>query len=244
MTITCEKTRTSGKSILLINGIINLNKPMRLSSAAAVGRVKRLLERGTRIGHAGTLDPFASGVLLLLIGKATKTCETFMNEPKEYEGTVKFGATTETDDCEAPEIPWADPRPPGIEQIERALASFIGNVQQKPPVFSALKIAGQPAYKLAREGKPVDLKPRTVRIDTIQILDWQWPLLKLRIGCGRGTYIRAIARDLGQILQVGGYLTQLCRTQIGKFDLANAVTLEQLNQDGIAAHLHPQPQEN
>jgi tRNA pseudouridine55 synthase len=150
---------------------------------------------------------------------------------------VKLGATTETDDCEAPENPVPNPQPPNIEQIEKALQSFTGNIQQRPPAFSALKIAGQPAYKLARQGKPVDLKPRSVRIDAIQILDWHWPLLKFRVDCGRGTYIRAIARDLGEILQTGGYLTQLRRTRIGRFDIAHAVTLEQLNLDGIGPHL-------
>jgi tRNA pseudouridine55 synthase len=237
MTITCEKTRSNGKSSKLVTGIINLNKPPRLSSAAAVGRVKRLLERGTRVGHAGTLDPFATGVLLILVGKATKSCEKLMDEPKQYETTMKFGATTATDDCEAPEIPWTNPREPNIQEIERKLSSLIGRIEQRPPAFSALKIAGQAAYKLARRGKAVDLQPRPVRIDAIQILDWQWPFLKLRIDCGRGTYIRAIARDLGEMLGVGGYLTQLCRTRIGNFRVENAVTLDQLSRDGIESHL-------
>ena len=222
-----------------MDGVINLDKPAGMSSAAAVSRVKRLLPRGTKIGHAGTLDPFATGVLLLLIGKATKRCESLMGQPKRYETTAKLGATTATDDRDSPEIPATVQHLPSREEIEAAAATMVGTIQQRPPVYSALKIAGRPAYELARSGKPVNLEPRTVRIDSIEILSWQWPLLRLRIDCGRGTYIRAIARDLGEALQCGAYLTELRRTRIGPFDIAQAVTLEQLNQDGIAPYLQP-----
>jgi tRNA pseudouridine55 synthase len=117
------------------------------------------------------------------------------------------------------------------------MARFTGIVSQRPPAFSALKISGRRAYKLARRGESVDLQPREVRIDGMEILSWQWPLLKVRIDCGRGTYIRAIARDLGEVLKTGGYLTELRRTRIGAFDIADAVTLEQLVRDGVGAHL-------
>jgi tRNA pseudouridine55 synthase len=220
-----------------MDGVINLDKPAGMSSAAAVSRVKRLLARGTKIGHAGTLDPFATGVLLLLIGKATKACETLMGEPKRYEATAKFGATTETDDRESPEILAEIERQPSREEIERAAAAMVGIVQQRPPAYSALKIGGRPAYELARRGKPVELRPRSVRIDAIEIVSWDWPLVRLRIDCGRGTYIRAIARDLGEALKCGAYLTELRRTRIGRFDVERAVTLEQLNQQGIEAYL-------
>jgi tRNA pseudouridine55 synthase len=222
-----------------MDGLINLDKPAGITSAAAVSRIKRLLPRATKIGHAGTLDPFATGVLLLLIGKATKSCEALMNQPKRYDATVKLGASTATDDLESPETPWPDAKPPELEQIQSALAGFAGTVSQRPPDFSALKISGRPAYKLARSGKPVELQPRNIRIDSIEVISWQWPLLKLRIDCGRGTYIRAIARDLGEILSTGGYLTELRRTRIGKFDAADAVTLDQLQHYGIEPHLQP-----
>ncbi|HEX4053373.1 MAG TPA: tRNA pseudouridine(55) synthase TruB [Tepidisphaeraceae bacterium] len=226
-------------NVTAINGVINLDKPAGISSAAAVGRVKWLLARGTKIGHAGTLDPFATGILLLLIGKATKTCETFMGQPKQYETTVKLGATTATDDPDSPEIPTPDAARPSREEIERATAGLVGMIQQRPPAFSALKVGGRRAYELARRGKSVELQPRNVRIDAIGILSWHWPLLRLRIDCGRGTYIRAIARDLGEELKTGGYLTELRRTRIGSFGVAQAVTLDQLEQQGIEKHLQP-----
>jgi tRNA pseudouridine55 synthase len=202
-----------------------------------VNLVKRLLDRGTKIGHAGTLDPFATGVLLLLIGKATKASERLMDQPKRYLATIKLGASTATDDLDSPEIPGPRASPASLEEIESAMARFTGIVSQRPPAFSALKISGRRAYKLARRGESVDLQPREVRIDGMEILSWQWPLLKVRIDCGRGTYIRAIARDLGEVLKTGGYLTELRRTRIGAFDIADAVTLEQLVRDGVGAHL-------
>jgi tRNA pseudouridine55 synthase len=220
-----------------MDGVINLDKPAGISSAAVVGRVKRLLPRGTKIGHAGTLDPFATGVLLLLVGKGTKLCEMLMGQPKQYETTAKLGATTATDDKESPAIPVAIERWPSLQEIETAAAAMVGIIRQRPPAFSALKIAGRPAYELARGGKPVQLEPRNVRINSIEILSWEWPLLRMRIDCGRGTYIRAIARDLGETLKCGGYLTELRRTRIGRFDISRAVSLERLNLDGVGPHL-------
>lgn len=234
-----------------MNGIINLDKPAALSSARAVARVKRLLPRGTKIGHAGTLDPFATGVLLLLVGRGTKQCERFMGEPKQYETTIKLGATTATLDPESPEEPFRStgfqPVLPSSEEehglktratVEEVLKHFVGEIQQRPPAFSAMKVGGRRAYKLARSGEPVQLDPRTVHVYGIELLDYTWPLLRVRIDCGRGTYIRSIARDVGEALGVGGYLTQLRRTRIGSFDVTNAVTLEQFEADGVERHLH------
>jgi tRNA pseudouridine55 synthase len=219
--------------------ILILDKPGGLTSAGAVNRVKRLLPRGRKIGHAGTLDPMATGVLLLLVGGATKRCETMMNHAKRYEATIRLGATTPTDDADSAPTPVPNAPPPSLDEMKSALAKFIGVISQRPPAFSALKIGGQPAYKSARRGKPLDLEPRPVRIDAIEILDFTWPELKLRVDCGRGTYIRALARDLGEELKTGGYLTALRRTRIGPFDVSDAVTLEGLTQDGVAAHLRP-----
>jgi tRNA pseudouridine55 synthase len=220
-----------------MEGVINLDKPAGLSSAAAVSRVKRLLERGTKIGHAGTLDPFATGVLLLLVGKATKSCEMLMGQPKQYETMAKLGGTTATDDRTSPEIVTAIQRQPTRDEIEQAAAALIGTIQQKPPAFSALKVGGRPAYELARRGTPAKLEPRNVRIDAIEILSYEWPLLRMKIDCGRGTYIRAIARDLGETLKCGGYLMELRRTRIGRFDISQAVNLEQLALSGVEPHL-------
>jgi tRNA pseudouridine55 synthase len=256
------------------DGILNLDKPPGISSARAVDRVKRLLPRRTKIGHAGTLDPFATGVLVLLIGRGTKLCERLMDQPKQYDATIKFGATTATDDPESPEEPWISPgassrgtlRPPvqpsrsdsredrsagthgrgahatlGEEAIRAVLPSFVGAIQQRPPAYSAMKVDGQRAYTLARGGAEVTLQARTVHVYGIEIVDFAWPLLTLRIDCGRGTYIRSIARDLGEALDVGGHLTQLRRTRVGEFTIDRAVTLEQLQSDGVERHLLPLP---
>src|SRR5688500_7929940 len=236
-------------------GIINLDKPAGISSARAVARVKRLLPRGTKIGHAGTLDPFATGVLLLLVGKGTKQCERLMGKAKQYETTIKLGAVTATLDPESPEEPFVSSshglgvsaehsfnelgRDAQATEIQRTLQRFVGEIQQRPPAFSAMKVGGQRAYKLARSGETVELAPRTVHVYGIELLDYAWPLLRLRIDCGRGTYIRSIARDVGEALGVGGYLTQLRRTRIGWFDASAAVTIEQLEVDGVERHLYP-----
>lgn len=226
-----------------MEGIINLDKPAGLTSARAVDRVKRLLPRGTKIGHAGTLDPFATGVLLLLIGKATKACERLMDAPKQYECTLKLGFTTPTFDPESDEVRFADlVRPPSVEQIADALTAFNGTIMQRPPAYSAIKIGGRRAYDLTRKGAEVELEPRQVQVYSIKLLDYSWPTLTLSIDCGRGTYIRAIARDLGEKLSTGAYLTALRRTKIGSFEAKDAATLETLSAPGqIAAFLLPIP---
>ena len=220
-----------------VNGVIILDKPAGITSAAAVNRVKRLLPRGTKIGHAGTLDPFATGVLLLLVGRATKRCESLMGQPKRYDATVKFGATTETDDPESPEQP--TPAATAIDRatIDAVLPRFIGTIQQRPPAYSALKINGRRSCDRVRDGETVVPEARTVKIYGIKVLDYAWPTLRLRIDCGRGTYVRAIARDLGEALGVGGYLTQLRRTRIGEYDIADAVTLEALTAETLTQHV-------
>jgi tRNA pseudouridine55 synthase len=208
--------------------VLNVDKPAGLSSARVVDRVKRLLPRGTKIGHAGTLDPFATGVLLLLIAKATKLCEGLMDEPKQYEATVKLGATTPTDDPESPETITEGAVPVGADALRGALSQQVGDIRQRPPAFSALKVGGRRAYDLARRGNAVELEPRIVRVYAIEMLGYEWPLVHIRIDCGRGTYVRAIARDLGEALGVGGYLTALRRTRVGPFDAAHAVALDEL----------------
>ena len=223
------------------SGVINLDKPAGISSAFAVGKVKRMLPRGTKIGHAGTLDPFATGVLLVLVGRATKLCERLMDEPKQYEATVKLGATTPTDDPESPETPTPGAAAVTEEAVRAALAPLVGAVVQRPPAYSALKVGGQRAYALARGGETVVLEPRTVRVYSIDLLGYEWPLVRLRVDCGRGTYIRAIARDLGEQLKVGGHLTQLRRTRVGPFAADAAVTADQLEASGVEAHLRTYP---
>jgi tRNA pseudouridine55 synthase len=223
----------------MVDGVINLDKPPGLSSAAAVARVKRLLPRGTKIGHAGTLDPFATGVLVLLVGRGTKLCERYMSEPKQYEATVKLGATTETLDPESAEVVTSGCTPPAEARVREALSGFVGEIEQAPPVYSALKLGGKAAYARVRAGETVQLEPRRVIVYAAELTMYDWPLARVRIDCGRGTYIRAIARDLGHALGTSGYLTQLRRTRVGDCHVDQAVTLEELAGAGITPHLRP-----
>ena len=223
-----------------MDGILNMDKPAGITSAGALNRIKRLVPKGTKIGHAGTLDPFATGVLLVLVGRATKCCERLMGAAKQYEATMKFDATTSTDDLDSPEQPYPSEhpiQPIPRQQIEAVLPRFIGSIEQRPPAFSAMKVKGRRAYDLARRGMTVNLEPRTVQIHSIELLQYAWPFLELRIDCGRGTYIRSIARELGEALDVGGFLMALRRTRIGDFFASDAVSLETLEKDGIQKHL-------
>jgi len=222
-----------------LQGVVNLDKPAGPSSAAMVNQIKRLLPRGLKVGHAGTLDPFATGVLLILVGKATRLSESLMNLPKRYGATIKLGATTPTDDPESPETVTPGATPPTAEAIATAVGKLIGTVQQVPPVYSAMKVGGRRAYALARRGKPPQLAARPVHIDAIQMVSYEWPYLQLVIDCGRGTYIRAIARDLGADLSVGGHLTELRRLRVGPYTTENAVSMANLSASNIAAALVP-----
>ena len=225
-----------------LNGIINLDKPAGMTSARAVDAVKRLLPRGTKVGHAGTLDPFATGVLLLLVGKATKSCERLMDAPKQYEATVKLGATTETDDPESPETPTPNVAPVTAAQVQAAARQFVGEILQRPPAYSAMKVGGRRSYDLARKGELVRHEARPVRVYGLEVVEYEWPLIRLRVDCGRGTYVRSLARDIGEALRVGGYLTELRRTRVGPFEAAGAVTPQRLAADGPAGvlkHLRP-----
>lgn len=220
-----------------MDGVLNLNKPAGISSAAAVTKVKRLLPRGVKIGHAGTLDPFATGVLLLLIGKATKLCENLMDQPKQYEAMIKLGATTETLDPTSEEIADAQAKPVVKEKVETVLKGFVGQIRQKPPVYSALKIAGKAAYARARDGEEVELEARLVSVYGIELMNYQWPSVEIRVDCGRGTYIRSLARDIGEALGTTGYLTALKRTAVGKFRIGDALTLESVQSEDVAPFL-------
>src|SRR5438067_827857 len=155
-----------------MDGILNVNKPAGLSSARVVDRVKRLLPRGTKIGHAGTLDPFATGVLLLLVGNATKSCERLMGERKGYDATIKLGARTATDDPESAEEPAAVEAPPSEQCVRDAVQRFVGAIEQRPPTYSAMKVGGQRAYKLARGGQTVAIAPRTVQVYSVHLVEY------------------------------------------------------------------------
>jgi tRNA pseudouridine55 synthase len=206
------------------SGVLVLDKPAGISSARALNAIKGRLPRGTKVGHAGTLDPFATGVLVVLVGRATRSCERLMGLPKGYEAALRLGATTPTLDPESPEsltLPPGVP-PPAREQVQEVLLRFVGEIEQAPPAFSAIKVAGRRAYDLARGGEAVSLPPRRVRVDAIGLLDCVWPELRIFVRSGRGFYVRSLARDIGEALGVGAYLTALRRTFVGPFTLGMA----------------------
>jgi tRNA pseudouridine55 synthase len=216
-----------------INGVIVIDKPAGITSARVVDRVKRLLPRGTKVGHAGTLDPFATGVLVLLVGKATKLCERMMDQPKSYDATLKLGAMTATEDPESPEQIVPNALAPDRATIDDALAHFRGTILQRPPAYSAIRVGGRRAYDLARSGQEVQIQARPVSVYRIDVIKYEYPLLELTIDCGRGTYIRSIARDLGDRLGTGAYLTRLRRTRVGDFTTDDAMAPDSLQRETI-----------
>ncbi len=222
----------------LINGIVNVFKPVGASSAKYVYRLRPIF--GIRkVGHAGTLDPFASGVLIGCLGRATKLVEQLMGLPKHYRTTLRLGVTNETFDTERPFEPVTSAVPIDRTVVEEAVARFVGTLQQVPPAFSAVKINGVSSHQLARKGKTATRHPKTVRIDRIEILRYAWPNLELDIQCGRGTYIRAIARDLGRDLGCGACCETLTRIAVGPFNVSTAVSLDGTCDDAVRASLLP-----
>ena len=212
-------------------GVLNIDKPQGMTSHDVVARVRRLTGI-RRVGHAGTLDPLATGVLLVCVGPATRFVEYLQQGQKVYETTIRLGEETDTYDAEG-EIVARRPVPPlSREAIDRALDAFRGEIMQTPPMYSAIKKRGQPLYKLARQGKSVERPPRPVTIYAIDILDWQPPDLTLRVTVSPGTYIRSIAHDLGQALGAGGHVRTLRRVASGAFRVEDAVTLEELEASG------------
>lgn len=224
-----------------IAGVLPLDKPPGITSAAALNRLKPLLPRGTKVGHAGTLDRFASGVLVVLVGAATRACERYMNADKEYVTAIRLGATTATLDIDSPEQPVRDAIAPAATTLRAALDRFVGVIEQAPPSFSAVKLGGRRASDRAREGSPMALAPRPVRVDAIELLRYDWPTVELRIACGRGFYVRALARDLGHALGTGGYLRALRRTRVGTLDESQTTRLDALQsrEDLLAALRSP-----
>jgi tRNA pseudouridine55 synthase len=181
-----------------------------------------------RVGHAGTLDPFATGLLIVLVGKETKNQDEYMKQDKEYEATLKLGFTSTTGDPEGTitEITNNKFQIPNIDQITKILNSFLGEIEQTPPIYSAIKVDGKRAYKLAREGKTLVMKERKVTIHSLKIENYEYPELKIVVRCSSGTYIRSLAEDIGKALGTGAYLTALRRTKIGEFNIADAQTVE------------------
>ncbi len=211
--------------------VLYFNKPLKWTSFAVVNKIRyhisRKLElKKIKVGHAGTLDPLATGVMIICTGKATKRIEEFQHHTKEYVATLCLGATTPSFDMEK-EVDAVYPTEHITKElVESVLQRFIGTIEQVPPSFSACKIDGKRAYDLARNGDEVLLKPKTLTIDEIELLEYNLPIIKIRVVCSKGTYIRALARDVGEALGSGAYLTGLIRTRVGNITLSDCMDVE------------------
>ncbi|MDT8441308.1 MAG: tRNA pseudouridine(55) synthase TruB [Desulfuromonadales bacterium] len=210
-----------------MHGILVIDKPEGPTSFDMVRQVRRWC--GVRkVGHAGTLDPFATGVLPVAVGQATRLIEYLMAGDKEYEATMRLGAATDTQDLHGQVLTTGDWRQVTCEQVQAVIAPLVGEIDQLPPMFSALKRDGQPLYRLARQGIEVAREPRRVRIDRIELLDFSPPDIRLRVACGKGVYIRTLCHDIGATLGCGAHLVQLRRTRCGRFTEADALPPEEL----------------
>jgi tRNA pseudouridine55 synthase len=212
------------------DGLLLVNKPTAMTSHDVVDHVRRRFSQ-KKVGHCGTLDPMATGLLMLVLGKATKVQDLLMSEDKEYAGTLKFGESTDSQDADG-KITETRPVPAFLrEQIEDAFDAFKGDFYQTPPMVSAVKKDGVPLYKLARQGKVVEREPRFVHVYNYILESIDLPLVKFRIQCSKGFYVRTYVHEIGEKLGCGAHLVQLCRTKSGNFSLDHAVSWEQLNQD-------------
>ncbi len=212
-----------------VNGWLVIDKPLERSSAQVVGAVKRATN-AQKVGHGGTLDPLASGILPIGLGEATKTMPYIVDSSKEYEFTVKWGSETDSLDKEGAIIKEGGAIPT-LSAIEAVLSDFVGSIEQTPPAYSAIKVDGKRAYALAREGKTVELSPRAVEIQSLSIIERSESEdeTSFHVCCGKGTYVRSLARDIAYKLGTYGHVTMLCRTRVGPFMLKHAISLEKLN---------------
>lgn len=224
----------------MLHGFLTIDKPAGMTSHDVVARVRRLA-RQKRVGHGGTLDPAATGVLPIGLGEATRLLEYLVEGRKGYLATIELGRTTTTDDAEGETLAERPVPPLTAEQLREVLAPFTGTIMQVPPMYSAIQVDGRRMYDLARRGAASELAARPVEIDAITLLEWQPPRLTIEVSCGKGTYIRAIARDLGAALGCGAHLASLRRTAVGPLSLATAVPLATLEHepDALQQHLLP-----
>lgn len=215
--------------------VLYFDKPLRWTSFALVNKIRYHISRKLgvkkiKVGHAGTLDPLATGVMIICTGKATKRIEELQYQTKEYIATLQLGATTPSFDLEK-EIDATYPTEHITrEMVEKTLKKFTGTIEQIPPAFSACKVDGKRAYDLARKGDNVELKPKTLVIDEIELLECNLPVIKIRVVCSKGTYIRALARDIGEALQSGAHLTGLIRTRVGEVRLEDCMQVDQFEE--------------
>jgi tRNA pseudouridine55 synthase len=210
-----------------MNIVVSLNKSRGISSQAAVTAVKKRF-KVRKAGHTGTLDPIATGLMLVCLNEATKIAGLIESLKKEYVVTARLGESTDTYDSEGSVRFSSDPISVSLDDVRRGLGNFTGEIEQVPPMYSAVKVCGQPLYKLARKGIEIERKPRKVIVSSIEVLEFVNPLLKLRINCSKGTYIRSICNDLGEALGTGAHMTELVRTKIGAFRIEDSATIEML----------------
>lgn len=217
-------------------GFVNIYKPEGMTSFDVVAKVRKIACTRS-VGHAGTLDPFATGVLPVAIGKATKLIE-YLHDDKEYIATVQFGANTNTYDIEG-EITQKFEKHINVNDVETALKNFEGEIEQIPPIYSAIKIKGKKLYEYARNGVQIEVKPRSVNIYEIKLIEFndEKQIARIKVSCSKGTYIRSIAYDLGKILECGGYLIALERTKAGNFTAENTIKLEDLTAENIESNI-------
>lgn len=209
-----------------MNGWLVLDKPAGMTSRDAVNAVQRLLPRGAKLGHTGTLDPLATGVLVLCVGSATRLAELVQSMGKTYRSRFRLGATSDTDDADGTIEEQRAVAIPTASELHEAMSLFVGEIDQVPPAYSALKVGGRRAHELARRGDAAALPARRVRVDAVRVLSYDWPTVEVEIECGKGTYIRSIARDLGAGLHVGGLVESLRRTRVGPFLAEDAIRLD------------------
>ena len=217
-------------------GFINLNKPRNLGSRTAINSVVRLA-KPHKVGHTGTLDPLASGVLVTAVGPATRLIRYVQDSDKEYRGSFQLGVTSDTEDSTGTIKELASAPIVSQSDLETVLPNFIGSIEQTPPQFSALKVEGVRAYKLARKGIEAKLKSRRITIHSLHLSNFQYPSFELTIRCSGGTYIRTLGRDIAKAVGSDAVMTDLRRTAVGKFRIENSVTPEQLTEDNIGNHL-------
>lgn len=219
-------------------GWLNVNKPPGLTSRQVVDRVARLV-RPAKVGHAGTLDPLASGVLVVAVGSATRLIEYVQRMPKRYTGTFLLGRSSPTEDVEGEVVELDAPPRPSVDELQRAAGQFVGEILQRPPVYSALKRQGRRSYDLARRGQPVELAPRPIVVYGLKLLRYDYPEMQLEIECGGGTYVRSLGRDIAESLGTAAVMSALIRTAIGTFTLDGAIRPDELSTEQIDEQLLP-----
>ena len=219
-----------------LHGLLVIDKPGGMTSRAVVNRLQQCLPRGTRIGHTGTLDPLATGVLVLCLGAATRLAEYVQLMSKDYRAAIRLGARSDTDDADGTVTPTDLEHIPTAAEVASALGDFIGEIDQLPPDYSAAKVTGRRAYDLARRGQTVTLAARKITIYAIDLVSYQFPLLEIEVHCGKGTYIRSLARDLGEKLGCGALIETLRRTRVGPFTVEKALALNSLDDPCPAIH--------